>query len=225
MENPRGLHRQRAVHVNREVLMSLHQSVRLDLPQEIEHFLGSAHCKGRNYHIAAPVERGLQDFRQFSHVVHLFSGMEPVTVGRFHHHIIRLKGIFRIFDQRMTTVSDISRKYNLLRHIPFRRPDFNAGRAKQMAYIRKPDLNIFTYRHFTVIITGNKPPDGAIRILHGVKRFYHLILCTSLRLAVFPFRLLHLNMRTVPEHDITQVAGRRRRIDFAPKSPCIQKRK
>ena len=78
----------------------------------------------------------------------------PVAVGGLHHHIIRFGRVFRIFDQRLVTVSDIAGKYHLLRHTVFRRPDLNAGRTEQMSDIRKADFYIFIYRHFTVIIAG-----------------------------------------------------------------------
>ena len=94
-----------------------------------------------------------------------------------------------------------------------------------MAYICKSDLNIVAYRHFTVIIAGYKPSDRAVSVFHGIKWFYYLITRTSFRLAVLPFRLLHLDMRTVPQHNAAKITGRRRRIYLPPKAPGIQKRK
>ncbi len=127
MENPGSLHRQRAVHINREVLVTFYPPLILNLPQEVEHFLCPAHRKGRNHHIAAPVKGGLQNLRKLSHIVHFFRGVQSVAVGGLHHHIIRFRRVFRVFDEGLFTVSDIAGKHQLPRHIPFRRPDFYTG--------------------------------------------------------------------------------------------------
>ena len=41
----------------------------LYLADEVEQFLGAAHCKARDDHIAAAVEGALQDLRQLCHIV------------------------------------------------------------------------------------------------------------------------------------------------------------
>ena len=44
----------------------------------------------------------------------------------------------------------------------------------------------------------------------------------SLRLAVFPFRLLHLNVGAVSEHDTAQIRRGLRGKNLPPKAPCRQ---
>ncbi len=224
MKNPGGLHRQRAVHIDREILVTFYQPLSLNLPQEIEHLLRPAHCKRRNHHIAATIKSGLQNLRQLSHIVHFLRGMQSVAVGGLHHHIIRFRRVFRVFDEGLFAVSDIAGKHQLPRHVPFRRPDLDAGRTEQMPNIRKADLYIFIYRHFTVIVAGDETPDRPVRVLHRIKRLHHRILGASLSLAVFPLCLLHLDMRTVTQHNAAQITGGRRRKNLTAESPRIQER-
>ncbi len=93
-----------------------------------------------------------------------------------------------------------------------------------MPDIRKADLYIFIYRHFTVIVAGDETPDRPVRVLHRIKRLHQRILRASLRLAVFPLRLLHLDMRAVAKHNAAQIAGGRRRKNLPPEPSCVQKR-
>ena len=59
MKNACSLHRQRTVHIDREIFVAFYQPVSFDLPQEIEHFLRSAHREGGDHHVSAPVKGGL----------------------------------------------------------------------------------------------------------------------------------------------------------------------
>ena len=86
-----------------------------------------------------------------------------------------------------------------------------------MADIRKPDLNPFTYLDLFVIVAGNQPPDRPVRIFHRVQWLNHRA-GASLCLAVLPFCLLHLNMRTVTKHDTAQITGGHCGIDAALES-------
>ena len=86
-ENVGSLHCQRTVYPDLEALMIFYHALFLDLPDKVQHFLCSAHRKGRNNHISAPVKGSLDDLRQFHCVICRFF-MASVPVGGLHHHII-----------------------------------------------------------------------------------------------------------------------------------------
>ena len=79
---------QGAVHKHREILVAADQSLSLDLPQEVEDLLRASYGKGGDDHLAAPVEGGLQGVGQIRDIVRPLA-VQAVTVGGFHHHIIR----------------------------------------------------------------------------------------------------------------------------------------
>ena len=135
--------------------MALHQPLLLDLTQEIEHFLGSADRKGRNDHIAATVKGFLQYLGQHCHVIHPFFGMKPVSVGGFHYNIIGLLRFFRILDERLVNISDITGKNDLTLFSVLIQPYLDTGGTQQMPDIRKTDINAVTDMDLLLIRAGN----------------------------------------------------------------------
>ena len=93
-----------------------------------------------------------------------------------------------------------------------------------MPNICKTDLYPLTDLNHLIVLTGNDPADDIIRILHGIKRLYECIVCTSLRLTVLPLRILHLDMCTVTQHNATQIRRSIRGIDLSSEASGIQKR-
>ena len=55
LEYAGSLYRHWTVHIHREIFMPLYQAPYLDLPQEIQNLLGTAHRKRRDHHVTAPV--------------------------------------------------------------------------------------------------------------------------------------------------------------------------
>ena len=137
LKNIRSLHRQRAVHINREVRESLHPSFRFNLAQEIKHLLCPAYRKGRDYHIPPCFEVFLQYPCQIRHIIRLHLRMDSVPVGGFYYHVIRLFRHNRIFNQRLVYIAQIAGEYDFPLLALLRNPDLNAGRAEQMSHIRK----------------------------------------------------------------------------------------
>ena len=201
VKNAGGLHRQRTVHVNRKI--KGYQPVRLDLTDKVEHFLGAPHGKGGDHQISAPGERSLDDFRQGFYIVRRRLVL-PVAVGRLHDHVVRLLHIAGVLDQRLVQVPDVPGKYDFFLRFPFRQPDFNAGGAKQMSHIHKADFDSLLQSNYLIIRAARQMLDQPQGVLHGVGR-------NVIRLpgpAVFlgaPFRLHHLNVGAVAEHDIAEI--------------------
>ena len=123
--------------------MPVNKPLFFDLTDKIQHFLRTAHSKGWNHQITASVKSFLNDFRKHDWIIRSFS-MTSVSISRLHHNIICLFNIYRILDQRLIKISDVSGKYDLaLLHTlssVLRDPHLNTGRSKQMPRIHKPDF-------------------------------------------------------------------------------------
>ena len=130
---------QRAVHIDRESVMSGDKPLFLDLTDKVEDLLGSAHRKGRDHDVSATVQGPLDDLRE---LLDMLEGtvMGTVTVGTLHHHIVGLIRVLRILDQRFVLISNIAGENDLLLHAVLIDPGFNGRRSKQMSHIRKPYL-------------------------------------------------------------------------------------
>ena len=210
---------QRTVYKDLKSVMIFHQMFFLDLTDKIQHFLRSAHCKGRDHQIASPVKGPLHDRRQLLHIIRLRT-MAPVTICGFHHHIIRLFQIFRITKQRLMFVSDIAGKYDLFLCSLFCHPDFNGGRSEEMPCIQKTDLHIFVYMILFLIRQAYQALDRSFCIVHIIQR-KNLCFSGSSTLSVSPLRLKHLNMRTVTQHNLRQISGRFCGKDLSTESSLI----
>ena len=142
------------------------------------------------------------------------------TVRGFHDHIIRILDVLRIPDQRTLFVADIAGIHQLLCHIAFRDPQLDAGRSQQMPDIGKAELNAFTQLIYLIVMERDQTADRTDSIFHRVERF-HLVGRASKRLTVLPLRLLHLNVRTVTQHDRTEIHSRIRCHDLSAETSGI----
>ena len=123
-ENIGCLDRQRTVHPDLKSIVVFHQTLFFDPPDKIQHFLCPSNCKRRYNHISAAVKRPLDHLRKLHRIIHRRI-MAPVTVCRFHDHIIRAVQILRIADQRLVCISDITGKDKLLLRRFLPDPDFD----------------------------------------------------------------------------------------------------
>ena len=128
---------QRAVHIDRESVMSGDKALFLDLTDKVEDLLGPAHCKGRDHNVSVTVQGPLDDLRELLDML-VGPVVGTVTVGTLHYHIVGLIRVLRILDQRFVLVSDITRENNLLLYAVLIDPDFNGCGSKQVSHIRKP---------------------------------------------------------------------------------------
>ena len=216
-EDACGFHRQRRVHIYRKILMSLYQTLLLDLPDGIEHFLGSAHRKGGNHHIATPVKGSLNAVRKLCYRIAPDSVMETVTIGGFNHQIVRILHRFGVIQQRLIGIAHVTGKHDFPGFTLLRQPQFNGRRAQQMADIRHPQVNSLSYLQLFPIANRAQQFDGCQGIIHRVGRLHQRFACTlCLSAAPLGFRLL--NMSRVPQHDIAQSAGCLRGIDRTRKT-------
>ena len=92
-----------------------------------------------------------------------------------------------------------------------------------MPRIHKAHLKSLAHIHHMMILAGHKMrqhPHGVIHIIYRHNLRFSRPLC----LAVLPLRLGHLNMRAVFEHNVTELARRRRRKHLSAKPVPVQKR-
>ena len=115
-------------------------------------------------------------------------------------------------------------KYNLFLHIVLFDPDLDGRRAKQMPCIHKPNADSICKVDFFVIIASNKTVDRSLCIVDIIQR-HNFCPAGTLPFSVLPFRLKHLYVCTVSQHNITQIRSCSRRKNLSPKSPLVQKRK
>ena len=223
-KDPGGFHRQRAVHIDGKTVVAPDEAPVLDLPDEVEHLLGAADGKGRDDHIAAPVHGGLDDLRQFGHVVRVHPLVIPVAVGGLHHQILGLLHGLGIPQDGLIGVAQVAGEGDLPFLAVLREPHLDAGRSQQVPHIREPDGHTVVDLDHLMIAAWDHGAQQALHILHVVNGFHRGVALPHL-LAGLPFRLLHLDMGTVLQHDIAQVAGGLRGKHVAPESLFVQKRK
>ena len=146
--------------------------------------------------------------------------MASVTVGRFHHNIIGIVKVYRVFDQWLIEISDVTGENNFFLFAIFVDDHLNACRAKQVSGIDKTYTDTFRRCDRLFIWTRNKILEDTQRIFHCICR-YKLRLALTTSLTVSPFCLEHLNMGAVSKHNITEMAGRLCRINRSLKTFCI----
>ena len=195
-----------------------------DLPDEVEHLLSAADGKGWNDHIAAPVHGSLNDLRQRRDIVGMHPFVIPVTVGGLHHQILRVFNRLRVSQDGLFGITQIAGESDLPFLPIFREPYFDAGRAQKMAHIRKPDGDTVVDLDHLMITARDHGAQQALNILHVVQGL-HCSVAFSHFLSGLPFCLLHLDVGTVLQHDVTQIAGSLRGKHVAPESLFVQERK
>ena len=203
--------------------MTVNQVLCFDLSDEIQHFLGSSHCEGRNHNISASVKSLLDNVGKKPYIIRPLS-VASVPICGLHHHIIRFFEINRIFYQRLIFISNVSGKYNGLFHSIFLNIHFDAAGTKKMTCVNKFYPQSLSKNDSLVIRTAYKVSDHAHGVFHGISR-NKLRFPLALRLTVAPFSLKHLDMGTVTEHNVAKIAGCFSGIDWSLKSFCVNCRK
>ena len=222
-KNAGRFNRQRTVHVNIKMIMAVDHLIFFYFADEIQQFLRTSDCKRWYDYISSPIKRLLDDPCQLRYIIWKFT-MAAVTVSRLHHNIIRIFDILRITDQWLIQIADIPGKYNLFLHIVLFDPDLDGRRAKQMPCIHKPNADSICKVDFFVIIASNKTVDRSLCIV-DIIQWHNFCPAGTLSFSVLPFRLKHLYVCTVSQHNITQIRSCSRRKNLSPKSPLVQKRK
>ena len=123
-----GLVGKRAVHIYGEAVEPLHKAFFFNFADEVQHFLGAAHGKRRNYHRAAAAQRALQHLRKGA------DGIGPLAVraravGGFQHHIIGLLHGLRVVDDGLVGVAHVAAEDNFFLHAALAQPQLGRGPA------------------------------------------------------------------------------------------------
>ena len=203
-EDGGGLFRQGRVDIDGEIRVGFHQARVLDLPDEVQKLLGTAHGEGGDDDVAAPGD-GLVDNRGQVVGIAPDLGVVAVTVGGFHDHVVRTVDVDRVPDDGLVDIAQVAGEYQPLAHAALRRVHDDAGGAQQMAGIHEFQRHTLTQLHlFTVFTGGHELPDPG-GVLDGVQRL-HTGRAGALRLAVLPLGVLLLDMGGVQQHDVQQVS-------------------
>ena len=191
-----------------------------DLADKIEHFLRAPHGETGNDHIAAAVERFLQNLGQLGHIVRL-GAVGAVTIGGFHHHKIRFGQVLRVTDQRLVQVADIAGEHNGLAFAVLRYLQGDGSAAQQVAYIGKGGRNAGEHFQRLAVALRYKLLHHGHGVFYCVVRLYQLI-AAALGFAVFPLGFLLLNVGGIFQHDFAQVHGGICAVNGAAESVLVQ---
>ena len=192
------------------------------LADQIEDLLRAPDGERGDDHVAAAVERALdhvgKEVDRIGVVV-----VKAVAVSGFHDDIIGLMDVVHRADDRHVAVAEIAAEDDLFRLAALRQPDLNRGRAEQMAGVDEAQRDVVADVHKLSDLTGTEAVDGRLHVVKVVHRFIDF-LAGTLGLAVLPFGLLHLDVRAVAQHDVTEVGRRLGQIDPAAKAVFAQQR-
>ena len=202
-EDGSGLFGQWAVHIHREVGHGLHQPLVLDLPDEVQKLLGTAHGEGGNDHITALGDGLIDDLGQLVGVApHL--RVIAVAVGGLHENIVRPVEELRVADNRLIHIADVPGEHDgpRLAALPARQAD--TGRAQQVSCVDKFRRHPIGDLHRLAVLTGLHEFAHPHSVGHGVDGL-DLRPASPPVLAVLILRVLLLNVGGVLQHNVQQV--------------------
>ena len=202
--------------------MPAHKVFFFDLAEEIEHLLRAPHRERGDDNRAAAVKGLLKHLREFADIVRVFA-VQTRPVGGLNDEIVRFVHALRIFQNRLVEIADIAAEHDLLPEAVFFEPQLDGRGPEQMADVREPDRRALGHADHVPVRARPEFRQNAFRVRHRVQS---LLLRPSrpARFAVFPLRLILLNVRGVPEHDLAQARRGFRRIHRAAESVLVQKR-
>ena len=215
-ENGGGTAGQRRVDVNREIRIGLHQLLILDLPDEVQQFLGAAYGEGGNHHVAALGHGVIDDFRQILGVApHL--RVVAVAVGGLHDDVVRAPEVAGVPDDGLIHIAQVAGEDQLFGDAVFRGGDGDAGAAQQMPCVGKADADALAQFHILAVFAGGDVLLHIFRVLNGIQRL-HLGGAGTGCLAVLPLGVGLLNVGGVQQHDIHEVSRHTGGEDAAPEA-------
>ena len=149
--------------------------------------------------------------------------MQAVAVGRFDDKIVRLGDGQRIVQDRLVDITDVAGEHDLFLSAALPQPEFDAGRAQQVANIGKAHTQSIRDRHALAVPAGAEARCRALCVVNGVQRLDRR-LARALCLACFPRGFGFLNVRRVAQHDVCQTACGRCRVNFPAEAVFIKLR-
>ena len=192
------------------------------LADQIEDLLRAPDGEGGDDHVAAAVERALdhvgKEMDRIGVVV-----VQPVAVSGFHNDIIGLVNVVHRADDRHVAVAEVAAEDDLFRLAALGQPDLDRGRAEQMTGVDKAQRDVVADVDELADLAGAEAVDSRLHVVKVVHRLID-VLAGTLGLAVLPFGLLHLDVRAVAQHDVTEIGRRLGQIDPAAKTVLAQQR-
>ena len=204
------------VDIHREIRIGLDHPGVLDLPDEVQEFLGAAHGKGGDDDIAAPGHGLVDDPGQ---VIGIAPDLRvvAVAVSGLHHHVIGAVEVDRIPDDGLLDIAQVTGKDDALFHTVLRQVHGDARRTQQMARVHKLHFHALAQVDDLPVLAGGHELPHPLGILDGVERV-HMGRAGPLALAVFPLGVLLLDMGRVQQHDVQQLGGEPRGEDLPLKA-------
>ena len=217
-----GFNCKRAVHHDGETVVPLDFAFFLDVADEVKDLLRAPYRKGRDHHVAAAVQGGLDDAREVVLGVARL-GVNAVGVGAFHHDVIRLLQILWVIQQRLPHVADIAGEDQRFGHAFFGGGDGDGRGAQKVARIAEFDAEAVKQLFLLAVLDGIKIAADVFRILHRVERLDHIVAATFV-FSVAPLGVALLDVSAVKQHDVAQLFGGGSAIDLAAKALFVKKR-
>ena len=205
VKDGRGLFRQGRVDVHREIRAGGYHVLFLNLPDEVEKLLGPAHGEGGDNDIAPPGHSLVDDPGQLVGVAPALR-MVPVAVGGLHHHVVRPGQLHWVPDDGLVDVADVPGEDDALFHAVFPQVHGHEGGAQQMPRVGKFDVHALAQVDELTVLADNHKFLDPLRVLHGVEGLGPGG-AGALTLAVFPLRVLLLDVGGVQQHDFQQLGG------------------
>ena len=126
-----------------------------------------------------------------------------------------------ILQNGLAQIAHVPGKNDLLLLAALSEPDLDAGRTQEVADVRKAAANPLGHVHHGAVVTGHKQGESPLSVVHVVHGF-HRRAPGPLGFAAFPFRVLHLDVGAVPEHDLAQLRGDAGGEDLSLKTVFIE---
>ena len=202
-EDGGGLLGKRRVDVDGEVRVGLHQALVLDLPDEVEELLGTAHGEGGDHHVAAPADGLVNDPGQVVGVAPDL-GVVAVAVGGLHDNVVRPGDGAGVPDDGLVHVADIAGEDQPLGDAALGGVHQDGGAAEKMPGVDELHGDALAEGHLLAVLAGGHVLPDLGRVLDGVEGL-HMGGAGAGGLAVFPLGVRLLDVGGVQEHDVHEV--------------------
>ena len=138
--------------------------------------------------------------------------MQPIAVGGFDDKVVAALHRLRILQNGLMRISHIAAEHQRTLLSVLIQLQRDRGGAKQMPHVREACKNAVRDRHPRAVAAGLEQGDGSLGVVDVVQRLIAFA-AGALGLSIAPFRLGHLNMRRVAQHDAAEAAAFLRCVD------------
>ena len=218
----RGLHSQRAVHVDREIFVLRKHVVLLDMAQIIEHDLGPAHRKRGDHDISASGKSIPENIGKLLDRRSPVSLMQTVAVGGFHHNIVCRIRKSGILEQRLILIADVPGEDDLFFRASLGQPEFNAGGSQQMPDVGETEADSLAEGIDLPVFIWRDQADEVHSVFHRIDGLVGFLISDALLLLIPPLRLHRLDMCRIAEHNVAQTGRCLRGGNLAAETVLIE---